>query len=68
MATLTEKLTAIAVDNLLLDEAGTLETRKMNRLDFHDNSVWGIKQALEQAYELGRSDERDEVLDNEEGF
>ncbi len=51
---LLEKLTAIAVKNLLLDEAGTLETRKWDTHDFHTCSVWGIKEALLEAYELGR--------------
>lgn len=32
----------------------TLETRKSDRLDFHDLAVWSIKQALERAYEAGR--------------
>lgn len=31
-----------------------LETRKSDRLDFHDLAVWSIKQALERAYEAGR--------------
>ncbi len=31
----------------------TLETRKSDRLDFHDVSVWGIKSALEAAYDAG---------------
>ena len=67
-ALLIEKLTAIAADNHLLDDAGTLRTRKSDSLDFHDCAVWCIKQALEQAYELGCSDTRDEFLENEEGF
>ena len=32
----------------------TLETRKSDRLDFHDVAVWGIRAALEDAYEAGR--------------
>ncbi|QDP54839.1 MAG: hypothetical protein Unbinned3891contig1000_37 [Prokaryotic dsDNA virus sp.] len=32
----------------------TLETRKMDSLDFHELSVWEIKKALEAAYEAGR--------------
>ncbi len=31
----------------------TLETRKRDRLDFHDCAVWQIKKALECAYEAG---------------
>jgi len=68
MATLQDKLTVIAVDNLMLDDAETLETRNSDSLDFHDCTVWSIKKALEQAYELGCSDTRDEFLENEEGF
>ena len=32
----------------------TLETRGSDRLDFHDVSVWGIRQALIDAFEAGR--------------
>jgi len=32
----------------------TLETRRMDDLDFHDLAVWTIKDALERAYEAGR--------------
>lgn len=32
----------------------TLETRKMDGLDFHDCAVWSLKEALEAAYEAGR--------------
>jgi hypothetical protein len=31
----------------------TLETRKMDSLDFHDMAVWSIKQALLDAYAAG---------------
>ncbi len=40
----------IAKEKLGLD---TLETRKMDELDFHDMSVWQLKDALEAAYEAG---------------
>ena len=33
----------------------TLETRKSDGLDFHDVSVWGIKNALEAAYAAGKA-------------
>jgi hypothetical protein len=33
----------------------TLETRRSDRLDFHDLAVWQIKQALQAAYEAGRA-------------
>ena len=32
----------------------TLETRNSDRLDFYDVSVWGIRQALVDAFEAGR--------------
>jgi hypothetical protein len=31
----------------------TLGSRKSDRLDFHEVSVWGIEAALRAAYELG---------------
>jgi hypothetical protein len=31
----------------------TLETRNNDNLDFHDLAVWSIKDALEEAYQLG---------------
>lgn len=32
----------------------TLETRKSDRLDFHEIAVWNLKRALEEAYDAGR--------------
>jgi len=32
---------------------GTLETRHSDSLDFHGVSVWGLRMALEAAYNLG---------------
>ena len=32
----------------------TLETRNSDSLDFHEVSVWGIKEALKKAYEAGK--------------
>lgn len=46
-----QQLLQIATDHLFIE---TLETRNSDRLDFHDVSVWGIKAALEAAYEAGR--------------
>lgn len=43
-------LTQIAQENLFID---TLETRKSDSLDFHDVSVWGVKEALIAAYQAG---------------
>ena len=31
----------------------TLETRKSDRLDFHDVAVWSVREALEKAYAAG---------------
>ena len=44
-------LTEIAKEELLVE---TLETCWSDNLDFYDVSVWGIKRALERAYEAGR--------------
>ncbi|OSM07671.1 DUF3489 domain-containing protein [Magnetofaba australis] len=41
----------IALDHLFID---TLETRKSDSLDFHSVSVWGVKSALEAAYQAGQ--------------
>lgn len=46
-----QQLQKIALDHLFIE---TLETRNSDRLDFHDVSVWGIKSALEAAFEAGR--------------
>jgi hypothetical protein len=32
----------------------TLQTQHSDRLDFHEVSVWGVKAALEAAFEAGR--------------
>ena len=34
----------------------TLERRGLDSLDFHEISVWSLKDALEKAYQLGRED------------
>ena len=34
----------------------TLATRNSDSLDFHDMSVWQIKEALEQAYKAGKAE------------
>lgn len=45
-------LTQIAFNHMNVE---TLEERRSDRLDFHDGlGVWGIKAALEAAYEAGR--------------
>ena len=43
----------IAKDILDLE---TLATRKWDRLDFQEQAVWSIKEALEAAYEAGRQE------------
>jgi len=43
-------LTQIAKKHLDID---TLETRKADRLDFHDVSVWCLRDALEAAFKAG---------------
>lgn len=43
--------TRIAQEELQVE---TLEQRWSDNLDFYDVSVWGIKRALERAYEAGR--------------
>ena len=42
----------IAADHLFID---TLETRNADSLDFREGSVWGIKNALQAAFDAGRS-------------
>ena len=42
----------LAKEHLFID---TLQTQHSDRLDFHDVSVWGIKAALQAAYEAGTS-------------
>jgi hypothetical protein len=36
----------------------TLETRKSDRLDFHDLAVWKIREALADAYLAGMNDSK----------
>lgn len=47
-----ETLEKIAKEILNLE---TLETRHSDSLDFSDQSVWGIKKALEEAYKAGQA-------------
>ena len=51
MTSLDKKLAEIARQHLRIE---TLETRRSDSLDFHDVSVWGVKAALQAAYDLGR--------------
>jgi hypothetical protein len=43
-------LTRIAQQHLRID---TLEMRKSDGLDFHDVAVWGVRAALEAAFNAG---------------
>ncbi len=45
------ELLAIAKQHFHIE---TLETRNMDRLDFHEVAVWGIRDALMAAYKLGQ--------------
>lgn len=51
--TLNALLTRIAQEHLLID---TLETQNSDSLDFHDVSVWGVREALIAAYQAGQAD------------
>jgi len=46
-----ETLLAVAVE--YLPGVETLETRKSDRLDFHDLAVWNLSRALDAAYDAG---------------
>jgi len=54
-----ERETETAIEEALTHLPGIedLETRKSDRLDFKEVSVWGLKAALEAAYRAGRRDE-----------
>ncbi|MBX3660768.1 MAG: hypothetical protein KF740_20220 [Ramlibacter sp.] len=53
--TLNALLTAIAQKHLFIE---TLEERHMDRLDFHDVGVVGVRRALQEAYEAGQAQGR----------
>jgi hypothetical protein len=48
-----EKVVAEIAKNIL--HIDTLEEQKRDHLDFHELSVWTIKQALAAAYQAGRN-------------
>lgn len=48
-----KQLEEIAKEQLFIE---TLETRMSDSLDFHDVSVWGVKEALKLAFELGKAE------------
>ena len=45
-----QQLQQIALNHLSI---ATLETRRSDSLDFHDVSVWGVKSALQAAFDAG---------------
>jgi hypothetical protein len=49
--TITKTLELIAKKELFIE---TLETQNSDSLDFHEISVWGIKAALEAAFNAGK--------------
>ena len=49
--TLERLLNQIAAEHLHID---TLATRNGDRLDFHEVSVWGLKEALQAAFTAGQ--------------
>ncbi|MGI6120712.1 MAG: DUF6900 domain-containing protein [Saccharofermentanales bacterium] len=51
---LEKKLEAIVKERY--PDIETLESRNSDSLDFHEISVWGLRELLEKAYELGRSE------------
>ncbi len=50
MSKLEQLLTKIAQSKLGIE---TLETRRSDSLDFHDVAVWGLREALEAAFNAG---------------
>jgi hypothetical protein len=48
---LEQLLNQIAAEHLHID---TLTTRNSDRLDFHEVSVWGLKEALQAAFTAGQ--------------
>jgi hypothetical protein len=50
-STVDQQLETIAREVLRID---TLQSQNYDSLDFHEVSVWGLKKALEAAYEAGR--------------
>ena len=45
-----QQLEQIAKEHLFIEN---LETQHSDRLDFHDVSVWGVKSALQAAFDAG---------------
>ena len=52
-----KKLEQIAMDaDFALEKRGGLETRRNDGEDFIELSVWGIREMLRKAYELGKAE------------
>ena len=58
MKNMEKEIARIAKETLRIE---TLERRNSDSLDFHDCSVWGIKEALEAAYKAGLAAGKQEV-------
>lgn len=59
-----DELTAIARKHL---DIGTLEARRSDSLDFHEVSVWGLKAALQAAFDAGKEEESTANAEKEAG-
>ena len=57
-AELLPKFEKIAKDILFID---TLKTRYSDDKDFHDVAVWGVAQAMYEAYKLGQASKEKEL-------
>ena len=52
-----KKLEQIAMDaDYVLEQRGGLDTRNNDSEDFPEVSVWGIREMLRKAYELGKAE------------
>lgn len=60
-----QHINAIARKHLSIE---TLETRRSDRLDFHEVAVWGVQAALDAAYEAGRHDRADRTAGDAVGM
>lgn len=65
MTGIEKKIAEIAEKELNIE---TLETRNRDALDFHEVSVWGLKEALEKAYKAGVEDTKKKIQGKLEGF
>lgn len=54
---LTDKLAKIAAKHIdAVEKRGDLETKRSDELDFFEVSIWGLKDALIEAYKLGKKE------------